>query len=136
LIAFCHRRQAVIEFKLDRIRQADLLDESYTIPADFDLEAYLGDGWGLMRGRATEPQDVELLFEPEAGRWVAEEHWHKSQQAETLPDGRVRMTFRVGVTPEFVNWIMYYGSRVQVVRPEALRAQVAEELRKAARRYE
>jgi len=144
LIAFCHRRQAVIEFKVDRIRQADLLDDPYTIPDDFDLEAYLGDGWGLMRGRATDPQDVELLFEPEAGRWVAEEQWHKSQQAETLPDpqdtlkgcGRVRMTFHVGITPEFINWIMYYGSRVQVVRPEGLRAQVAGELRRAAERYE
>ena len=136
LIAFCHRRQAVLEFKVDRIQDADLLDDPYTIHAEFDLEAYLGDGWGLMRGKANPPEEVELLFEPEAGRWVAEEHWHKSQQAETLPEGRVRMAFYVGVTPEFVNWIMYYGSRVRVVRPEGLRARVAEELRKAAGLYE
>lgn len=136
LVAFCHKRQAVIEFKLDRIRQADLLEESYTIPPDFDLEAYLGDGWGLLRGKAGPPEDVELLFEPEAGRWVAEEQWHRSQQVETLPDGRVRVKFHVGVTPEFMSWVMYYGSRVQVVRPEGLRAQVAEELRKATGVYE
>ena len=37
LIAYCHKRQAVIEFKVDRIRQADLLDEPYTMPVDFDL---------------------------------------------------------------------------------------------------
>jgi predicted DNA-binding transcriptional regulator YafY len=135
LIAFCHRRQAVIEFKVDRIQKADLMDETYTIPADFDLEAYLGDGWGLMRGRATEPEDVELIFEPEAGRWVAEEQWHKSQQSETLPDGRVRMSFHVGITPEFMNWITYYGSHVCVVRPESLQVQVADELRKAAALY-
>ncbi len=135
LIAYCHKRHAVIEFKVDRIRQADLLDDPYTIPADFDLEAYLGDSWGLMRGKAGEPEDVELLFEPEAGRWVAEEQWHKSQQAETLPDGCVQMTFHVGITPEFMNWIMYYGSRVRVVRPESLRARVVEELRKAAALY-
>ncbi len=44
-----------------------------------------------MRGAAGEPEPVVLLFEPEAGRWVAEEEWHHSQQSETLPDGRVRM---------------------------------------------
>ena len=59
--------------------------------------------------------DVVLRFEPEAGRWVAEEHWHPSQQVEELPDGRVRVTFYVDITPEMVIWLLYYGSRVQVV---------------------
>ncbi len=84
-----------------------------------------------MRGAAGEPEPVVLLFEPEAGRWVAEETWHKSQQTETLPDGRVRVTFYVGVTPEMVSWLLYYGARVQVVEPAWLRERVGEEHRAA-----
>lgn len=132
LIAFDHRRQEVLQFKVDRVEEAELLDTGYAIPADFDPDAYLGDSWGVMRGAAGEPERVELLFEPEAGRWVAEEYWHKSQQSETLPDGRVRVTFYVGVTPEMVSWLLYYGARVQVVAPEWLRERVAEEHRRAA----
>lgn len=132
LIAYCHKKQAVLMFKIDRIRQAELLDETYTIPSDFDIDEYLGDNWGLMRGAAREPEDVELIFDPIAGRWVAEEHWHKSQQVETLPNGSVRVRFYIGITPEFVNWLLYYGSRVRVVKPEWLREQVVKEHKKAA----
>ena len=68
-----------------------------------------------------------LLFEAEAGRWVAEERWHKSQESEVLPDGRVRMRFQVGVTPEMVSWLLYYGCRVEVEEPAWLRERVREE---------
>ncbi len=53
---------------MDRIHEARLLDSGYDIPADFDLDAYLGDTWGLMRGAAGEVEEVVLEFEPEAGR--------------------------------------------------------------------
>ncbi len=62
------------------------------IPESFDLERYLRDGWGIMRGEAHAAEDVVLLFEPEAGRWVAEEQWHRSQKVETQADGCRRST--------------------------------------------
>lgn len=132
LIAHDHKRGEVLQFKVDRVRAAVLLDTTYAVPADFDVDAYLGHSWGIMRGAAAGPETVELLFEPEAGRWVAEEHWHKSQQCEVLPDGRVRVIFFVGITPEMVSWLLYYGSRVQVVAPVWLRDRVAEEHLRAA----
>jgi predicted DNA-binding transcriptional regulator YafY len=134
VIAWDSRRQAVIEFKLDRIRHAELLDETYAISPGFDLDAYLGDWWGLMRTPG-EVEEVELLFDPQAGRWVMEEQWHHSQQSEVLPDGRVQMKFRIVITPEFVDWVLYYGSRVRVVKPESLRDQVVEKARKMVELY-
>jgi len=135
LIAYCERREAVLMFKVDRIREATLLDERYRIPEDFDVGDYMGAAWGAMRGEAGEAVDVVLRFGPEAGHWVAEETWHPSQQAEEQPDGSVLFRLHVAVTPEFVNWVMYYGSRVEVLEPAELRARVAEEHGRAARRY-
>jgi len=132
LVAYDHRREKVLDFKIDRVLEAELLDAPYEIPADFDINAHLGDAWGLMGGAAGAAERVALLFEPEAGRWVSEECWHPSQQNETLPDGRVRVAFQVGVTPEMVSWLLYYGSRVEVVEPAWLRARVKEEHAKAA----
>lgn len=132
LIAYCERRDEVVMFKVDRIREATLLDERYHIPDDFDLDAYLGATWGIMRGEAGEPVDVVLRFEPEAGRWVAEEYWHESQQVEEQPDGSILFKLHIAITPEFVNWLLYYGSRVRVVKPEWLREQVVEEHKRAA----
>ena len=136
LIAYDHRRKEVLQFKVDRVEEAEILDTTYTVPRDFDLDTYMGDAWGLMRGAAGEPEPVELLFEPEACRWVTEETWHHSQQSETLPDGRVRVTFHVGITPEMVSWLLYYGSRVKVVAPGWLGERVAEEHRRAGGVYE
>ena len=132
LIAYDHRRAEVLQFKVDRVQEAEILNTTYTISPDFDLDAYLGDAWGLMRGAAGVAEEVELLFEQEAGRWVAEEAWHKSQQNEILPDGRVKITFHVGITPEMINWLLHYGSRVQVIEPTWLRERVIEEHRLAA----
>lgn len=135
LIAFCERRNEVLIFKVDRIHEATLLDEGYTIPDDFDLDDYMGATWGLMRGEAGEAVDVVLRFDPEAGRWVAEEYWHSSQRVEEQADGGVLFRLHIAVTPEFVNWLLYYGSRVEVLEPAWLRERVAEEHRRAAEIY-
>ncbi|MCI0575419.1 MAG: WYL domain-containing protein [Chloroflexi bacterium] len=134
LIAYDHQRRDVLQFKVDRVQEAELLETTYTIPGHFDLDEYLGDGWGLMRGSAREPEEVMLLFEPEAGRWVAEEYWHKSQRSEILADGRFKLSFYVGVTPEMVNWLLYYGASVWVERPEWLCEKVREAHREALQR--
>jgi predicted DNA-binding transcriptional regulator YafY len=136
LIAYCERRAKVLMFKVDRIQEATLLDERYRIPDDFDVDAYMGAGWGAMRGEAREPVGVVLHFGPEAGRWVAEEYWHSSQQVEEQLDGSVLFRLHVAITPEFVNWLLYYGRRVEVLEPAELRAQVEEEHRRALTIYE
>lgn len=132
LIAYCERREAVLMFKVDRIHKAKLLDTTYAIPADFNVDAYMGGAWGAIRGVGGNEVDVTLCFEPDAGKRVSEEHWHASQKAEVQADGQVLFRLHIAVTPEFVNWVLYYGSHVEVRQPESLRIQVAEEHRRAA----
>ncbi len=135
LIAYCERRQDVIMFKVDRIQKATLLDETYEIANGFDPDQYMGDAWGVMRTEGQAPEEVELHFAPDAGRWVAEEYWHKSQQVEEQRDGRVIFRVSIAITPDFTSWILYYGSRVEVIKPEHLRTAVVEEHRRAAGLY-
>ncbi|RPF46640.1 putative DNA-binding transcriptional regulator YafY [Thermodesulfitimonas autotrophica] len=132
LIAYCEWREAVLVFKVDRIRKAVLLEECYRIPGDFDVAAYLGPVWGVMRGAASDPVDVVLRFTPEAGRRVAEESWHPSQQVAEQPDGSVLFRLHIAITPDFINWLLYYGSRVEVLAPPELREELAAEHRRAA----
>lgn len=127
LIAYCEKRQDVLMFKVDRIHALTLLDERYTVPKDFKLDDYLGATWGMLRGNASEPVDVTLHFSPEAGAWVAEEQWHPSQQVEEQADGSVLFKLHIAVTAEFVNWLMYYGSRVKVLEPFWLQDRLREE---------
>lgn len=135
LIAWCENRQDVIMFKIDRIHRATLLPEAhYEVAPNFDPEEYIGNRWGILRVEG-EPEEVELHFEAEVGRRVAEEEWHRSQTTEILPDGRVIFRLHMIITPEFISWLLYYGSGLKVVKPVWLRNRVAEEHRKAAERY-
>ncbi|MDA8216524.1 MAG: WYL domain-containing protein [Dehalococcoidales bacterium] len=128
LVAYCHLRREVRVFKVDRIQHLRPTAERFTMPADFDVAAYLGEGWGLMRGVAREPELVQIRLRPRAGRWVSEERWHPSQQAEWQADGTLLFSLRVGVTPAFVRWVLYYGADAEVLRP----AWLAEEVRRQA----
>ena len=129
LVGHCHLRGEVRMFKVDRIRGLARTGEHFPLPEQFDLAGYLGQTWGLLRGEAGEPEEVVLEFSAAAGRWVRDEEWHPSQRVEDLPDGRVRLVFYVGITPELRRWVLGFGRQARVVRPASLAAWVREEVR-------
>lgn len=124
LIAFDHKRKDILQFKIDRILEAQLLERFYTIPTGFDIEQYMGSGWGAMRGDEFPVEEVILIFENQTGRRVAEEDWHPSQQVSEREDGRIEISFQVGITPEMEYWLLYYGKNVSVEKPSWLRQSV------------
>jgi predicted DNA-binding transcriptional regulator YafY len=129
LIAYCHLRQDVRLFAVERIRSITLTDHPYQMPLGFNVEEYVRDALSVMRGRRTE---VELLFSKTATAWVKDKNWHPSQEASLLKDGRLRMALKVADNDELLGWILSFGSQVKVVRPESLSVKVREEARKIA----
>ncbi|MBI2174668.1 MAG: WYL domain-containing protein [Candidatus Omnitrophica bacterium] len=130
LIAYCHLRQDVRMFAVERVRTITLTDHPYQMPLGFNVEEYVQDALMVMRGRRIE---VELLFSKAAAAWVNDKSWHPSQETSLLKDGRLRMTLKVADTTELVGWILSFGSQVRVVRPDSLSAKVKEEARKILR---
>ncbi len=129
LVGYCHQRREVRTFKVDRIQALAPTGERFPFPEGFDLAGYLGHAWGLLRGEAGEPEEVVLEFSAEASRWVRDEEWHPSQRVEELPDGRVRLHYYVGITPELRRWVLGFGRQARVVCPESLAEWVREEAR-------
>jgi predicted DNA-binding transcriptional regulator YafY len=135
LVAWCEWRQAVLMFKVDRIQQARILPSTYAIPEGFSLAEYMGSTWGVLRVPGGREEEVQLLFDAEAGRWVAEEEWHPSQRVEHLEDGRVLFQVRVVITNEFVKWVLRYGRQVKAIEPAHLAEIVRAEHWAAAVQY-
>jgi len=90
-------------FKVERIVRAELTPETYLIPPDFDINAYLSGAWGIFH--SGEPVQVRLRFVPPAAARVRESTWHPSQELRLLPDGSVEMTVTVAGTVEITSWI-------------------------------
>ena len=127
LIGYCHLREDVRVFKIDRIGTLKTLRSTFEPDGGFDLTAFLGEGWGLIRGLDAPVEQVELRFSHPAARWVAEEHWHASQQIEWLDDGRLCFRVEIQITPEFRRWVFRYGRQVEIVTPDHLRDWVVDE---------
>lgn len=135
LVGYCHRREEVRIFKVDRVQGLRLTGRRFEVPEDFDLEEYLGGSWGLLRGAGRAPELVEIRFTRQAGRWVSEERWHPSQRIEWRADGSMLFSARLGVTPAFVRWVLYYGGEAEVLRPAWLREAVVQEAGAVLARY-
>lgn len=135
LIAWCHLRYAVRIFKIDRVERIEVTDVGFTPDPEFDLNEFLTAGWGVTRGTDQPVEEVELRFTPRAGRWVAEEQWHPTQQTEWLPDGSLQFRVTVPVTEEFSRWVLHYGVDCQVLAPTHLQQWLADQSRVLLERY-
>lgn len=111
-------KNALRTFAIDRMGEAEVLDEPAREVAEAELDAALTSGYGLFAGPAE--QQARLIFTPERARWVADELWHPDQSGRHLPDGRYELTVPYSDPRELVGEILRYGPDVKVVGPESL----------------
>jgi len=124
LIAYCHLREDVQIFRVDRIERAALLSVRSDIPRNFSAEAFLAGSWFIEQG---EPVRVRLRFGKDAARWVREAKYHPSQLITEQGDGSLLFEVTVRGRREITRWILGYGSQVEVLAPPELRDAVLDE---------
>ncbi len=127
LIGYCHRRQDVLMFAVERIRSLTVTTRPCQMPLQFDIDAYVQDALVVMRGK---PIDVELVFDRGTAAWVKDREWHPSQRLEFIKGGALKMLLSVADTPELTGWILSFGAGVRVAAPETLRENVRAEAKK------
>ena len=125
-------RQGIVTFKMNRIREIKVLDDTFEIPPDLDLNRLLSTSWGVMRG---EQVKVKLKFSAEVARRVKESIWHHSQVIKYLTDGGCLMSLTVSITLEITPWIRGWGPDVEVLEPEKLRCEFTEYANRLHRTY-
>ena len=134
VIAFDEKDGMVKTFKVERMSEATLTEDDYTIPETFNPQQLLANAWGVM-WRDEGSIDVALHFSAQVTRRVRESVWHHTQELHDLPDGSCVLRVQVGSTKEMTPWIGQWGADVVVLEPEALRTQLAEESAQLARMY-
>jgi predicted DNA-binding transcriptional regulator YafY len=115
-------RDAIRTFKIERIERAELLDEHYSIPSDFDPSALLASAWGVIDDAEVQ---IHLRFNTEAATRVRETVWHHSQQLIEHDDGGCDLHMTIGGFREVMPWVLGWGADVEVLAPAALRDEVA-----------
>lgn len=121
-------------YKLERIQSAELTDDTFSIPADFDGVALLRRSWGVMYGDEGEPQHLKLRFSPFVSRRVRETRWHPSQSLTETPEGLI-WEADIGDITEIRPWIRGWGADCEALDPPALRDELIAETRRLSRLY-
>ena len=117
---------------VDRLEAVELLEESFTVDPSFDPKRHEAEAFGVVWET---PQTVVLRFRADQAPYVREREWHPSQTFRSMRDGRLEMVVKAGGVFEITRWVLSWGDTVEVVRPHALRKNVASILRAACRPY-
>lgn len=128
-------RDDVRTFRIDRIQEATLTHETYTIPDNFDAQRLLDAAWDVMWDETQPVEMVTLRIAPELAELIKARTWHPGQQLADLPDGASLLTVAVQVNREFLSWVLQWGADVSVVSPPAVRAHVTAEVQRLAAQY-
>ncbi|NLT67457.1 MAG: WYL domain-containing protein [Acidobacteria bacterium] len=122
LIGYCHMRQDVRMFAIDRILSLTITNLPCQMPLGFNIEEYVRDALTVMRGG---PQiEVELHFDRKTSAWAKDRLWHPSQKAILDKEGCLTLTLQVADTPELIGWILSFGPGVKVLKPAVLAQEV------------
>lgn len=127
LRGFCHLREDLRTFALDRIVSLRVLKEHF-IPKGISSGEELSGAFGSMLDG--EPVEVVLRFDPEIKPHILRKKWHESQQEKELKDGRVEMRFKINGTEGIKQWIYRWIPYVEVVEPEELKTEMEQDLTK------
>jgi predicted DNA-binding transcriptional regulator YafY len=126
---------ALRTYKMERILEAKLLRDEFTIPPDFPGLELLRNAWSIYYGEET--VEVMLRFHPEVAKRVKETQWHPSQQIilDEHDSRYVCIRFQVADTTDLTPWIRTWGANCEVLAPAELRATMMGEARRLAEMY-
>jgi predicted DNA-binding transcriptional regulator YafY len=123
---FCHSRQGLRDFRIDRIRDLEVLTTEFERNPDFDPKAYLEQPFFHERGG--EATEVRIWFDGPTAAYIEGRQWHQSQSLEKHEDGSVTLRFVAHGLNEVKRWVMYYGRGARVLGPPELMEMVREEV--------
>jgi predicted DNA-binding transcriptional regulator YafY len=133
LNSYCHLRRAIRTFAVSRIARADILDESFTLPAGMTKNRVFGDQFGIIW--KNEFHRVRIRFSPAVASYIRERQWHPLQRIRELRGGGLVIEFVTNHLNEVKDWVLSWGPGATALAPRRLVERVTRDLRQTAGNY-
>lgn len=133
VIGFCHKRQAIRWFRVDRIQALEVLEKPFERDPTFDPKAHLSQIFQAEVGH--DPIDIAIWFDSATAPYVRERQWHPSQTLEEHSNGSLTLKMTVPGLNEVKRWILGYGRGAKVLAPQELITMVQQDLAGMVRHY-
>lgn len=129
------RDRKIKTYALDRITDLAIIGEqTFEMPADFNPEEYFRNSFGIVFDEG-EPKNVQLRVDARQAKYLRALPLHHSQQ-ESIHDAYSIFSYRLKLTPDFIQELLSMGPRVTVMAPPELRAMITASLRDTLANYE
>ncbi|PHS13232.1 MAG: transcriptional regulator [Blastopirellula sp.] len=135
VIARSSIHRAARTFKIGRIADLELTDDTYQIPAKFSIAKVLKNAWHMIPEEGPD-QRVVVRFAPLVASNVAEVQWHKSQRIEWNEDGSIDFHVTVSGLREMSWWILGYGDKAEVLEPPEMQEIIAHHAKGILAKYQ
>ena len=131
MVAFCEKRQKVLDFKICRIEEYNTLEENYSIDENFSSENYIKNCIGIYTGN-----EIKVILEIRNDfRYIIKEKIWVDNQKITDFDDYILFEANMRGYNEIKSWILSMGSNVKVIEPENLKMDIIEDLKLSLASY-
>ncbi|GAB2597822.1 helix-turn-helix transcriptional regulator [Spirosoma areae] len=116
LAAVADTTQQILTFQIDQLTFEETTETFERSALTEMVEANLSNRFGVTQNIDDEIYKIELRFSSVTGKFVSEQFWHQSQQAEQIGDNWY-ITFHCGINRELVGWLFQWMSNVKISGP-------------------
>lgn len=118
LVGRCHQHDEPRTFRLDRVTAVLPIGESFTRPADFDVDRWFGASWGVES--SPDAVDVHIVFDASVVPLIEHGRHHPREEKQRRADGRLDYHVRVGPLDEIARWITGFAGAAIAIAPQEL----------------
>lgn len=118
LVGFNENRKALRTYKIDKIKDLEVLDEYFDKAESFNLKDWCNNSFGIYQ---EEPLNIVLEFDKEVKEDVLNYHFHPTQKVKELKNGNVEVKFTAGGTYAICQELFKWGCNVQIKKPVELK---------------
>jgi predicted DNA-binding transcriptional regulator YafY len=134
LVAFCHKRQEVRNFRVDRILELQVLEQHFELQSGFSLKKYMSTAFRWEVGETERRVVVE--FDRAIAPFVRGRQWHSTQELTDLPGGGLLLSMRVSGLLDVAQWVLSYGKGAIAREPPELVRAIAQAVETMHHQYE
>lgn len=127
------KENTIKTYALDRMEDVVVRNTTFTMPVDFDPEEFTRDSFGIVFSMG-EVKDVSIRCDARQAKYFRALPLHHSQN-EFVHDSYSIFTYRLKLTPDFIQEILSYGPRLTVLSPPELRAMIVDDLTRSLENY-
>ncbi len=129
---FCETKKGMLDFKMSRINDYEVLDEVFERDGDFDLKDFMDNCIGIYKGAEYR---IKLRIEHPMSQIVREKVWVENQVITGCGGGAIIYEADMRGLAEIKSWILGMGSMVKVIAPKEIAGEIENEVDKMKNLY-